>query len=234
MKEKGKDKELEREFREYFDGAAKPHCDLAEAKRAISQERRAEKPRNKGVIAAVISACASAACVLVIAVALLPSFIGRGNTQAPSINDPAAVVYSLSETTPRTVNASDLRKDYADEIKPFTSFEQASNASCAYALVEREGEPVLIRAELSYTGSMKFEATVYIDVTNGACVASELEDYRALPNQKYGVRYETVTDGETGSYVSRAFREGAADYYIAMISDSETALDSLINLFKKN
>lgn len=220
MKEKQKDRELEREFREYFDGMEAPRCDLSEAKRALSAPKR--KPRKW--IAAVVSACASAAVFLLCCI-LIPFSVRQSRT------------FTLADTTRQAVSAEAVRAEYGSEIKPFVNFERADNASCRYSLVERKGKTVFVQADISfYSPQVRFNATAYIDVSAGMYRVKDFDEYSDFNRKANGFLYDTAIEEETGSRLSRIYGKGKGrnpDYYIAMLSDQPQALDYLLDYLDK-
>ena len=220
MEEKQKDRELEREFREYFDGLEAPRCDLSYAKRALSAPKR--KPRKW--VAAIVSACASAAVFLLCCI-LIPYSVRRSRT------------CTLADTTQQTVSAEAVREEYSSAIKPFAGFEQADNASCSYSLVTHGGKTVLVRADISfYSPQVRFNATAYIDVSSGKYRVKDFDEYSDFKRKAYGFFYDTAIEEETGSSLSRIYGKGDRrdpHYYIAMLSDQPQALDYLLSYLDK-
>ena len=230
MKDMKHDKEIEERFREYFDGNQTPACDLTYAKKAVLKDR-AEKKRRR----AVFFRCASALACLVIAITLgavyLPSLIGGNrDNQPPVAEDPTGpVVYSLSQTTARAVGYEEVRAAYGAETEIFLPFEWADNASLSYTLHEYEKGAVLLCAALQYRGGMQtFEASVYIDLSDGTYTASDFDAYRAQGEN------EIKTEYLNGEYVSTAYVvSGEKHYYTQVISPQKGAEVFLVNYLKK-
>lgn len=214
MKDMPKDRELEREFREYFDGTEAPRCDLSHAKRALAAPEK--KPRRW--IAAVISACATAAAAFLLCCILIPYSARQART------------FTLEDTEHRAVSVAEVKENYNKETRALTRFERAENAVCSYTAVERKGETVLLRADLSYySPRVRFDATVYIDVSAGKYDIGDFDEYSELAHKSGGILYESETDGATGSIFSRVYAEGdKTAYYISMLSDQPQALDFLL------
>ena len=219
MKDMKHDEKIEERFREYFDGNQTPACDLTHAKNAVLQERREKKKRQFRFLK-FASAFACLVLIVSLGAVYLPSLFKRGDSSA----EEKFIVYSLSQTTARAIGYDEAKTAYADETEIFSPFEWANNATLSYTLHEYETSAVLLCAELHYRSGMQmFDASVYIDLTNGAYEASEFDAYRAQENN------EIVTEYLNGEYVSTArVVSGKTQYYAKVTSPQNDAAAFLV------
>ena len=235
MKKMKKDETIGRAFDEYFDGSEAPHCDLTQAKQALS---RSVRERSGGVI--FLKAASAFACFLVVCIVSVGIVFGMRGDESPSLAAPsgAASYYALSSAQTETATYAGLSQTYGGVMSALAPFEWADNAQADYTLYSVDGEDVLIGASLKYLyDTFYWEGELYIDLTGGESIPEEFKPYERLPYEgsAAGRSYTYSTQYVNGEYVSDArLSLPSADCYMTVMSRSENAVYFLLNLLAEN
>ena len=230
MKEMKKDEKIERAFREYFDGAELPPCDLTQAKAELSLH---ESKKKRGLFWKIAPALA---CFLIVCIVSVNIVLNRGGTggEAPA----GAEYYTLASAQAEYSTYAQLSQKYSAQLRGLSPFEWADNAQAEYTLYAMDGQDVLIRARLKYLHwDLFWEGELYIDLTNGTMFPEELEPFEALQSNGVieGCSYMYSTEYRNGEYISDAkFLLPSADYYITVMGQNENAVFGLLRLLAKN
>lgn len=218
MVDEMKDTVIKQQMDAYFDGAPLPQINLAPAKHEVRRRAR----RTAGRITAIVSSCAAVLLVAVLMWQLLP--VRSGITQ-----------YSIADAVPMSATYTALREEYAETVAPFAPMTYASNASAEYSIYKLDGEAVLMCVELKLVGfGIQAQASVYVDLTNGAYQESNLKAYETLERSgRGGYHYETVEEG--GEFVSKAYCTLSAGNacYVDMTTNRQVVLSQLMDLIRR-
>lgn len=230
MKEMKKDEKIERAFREYFDGAELPPCDLTQAKAELSLH---ESKKKRGLFWKIAPALA---CFLIVCIVSVNIVLNRGGTggEAPA----GAEYYTLASAQAEYSTYAQLSQKYSAQLRGLSPFEWADNAQAEYTLYAMDGQDVLIRARLKYLHwDLFWEGELYIDLTNGTMFPEELKPFEALQSNGVieGCSYMYSTEYRNGEYISDAkLALPSADYYITVMGQNENAVFGLLRLLAKN
>lgn len=231
MKEMKKNETIERAFREYFDGAELPPCDLAQAKAELSHPASRKNRRIFWKIAPAL------ACFLIVCIVSVNIVLNRGGAggEAPPTG---AEYYTLASAQAEYSTYSQLSQKYSAQMNGLSPFEWADNAQAEYTLYAMDGKDVLIRAHLKYLhGYLFWEGELYIDLTGGTMLPEELEPFDALQRKGVieGYSYMYSTEYCNGEYISDAkLSLPSADCYMTVMSQSENAVFGLLRRLAKN
>lgn len=232
MKEMKKDEQIEQTFREYFAGGELPQVDLDAAKAELKAAARRRARRKRGIVSAILSACA---CLLVVAltVGLLPRSGFSASPQdpngaeapgqSPGFNpsgeaDPQ--IYSLSDVRMQPIDYSEFSSLGGDAVSAFELFSSSRNATAEYSVYYKGDDAVLLCARVGLiSGTYRVRARVYLDLSEGKSAAQELLPYRSLKEEK---GYRGETEYLNGEYVTRAYAERKdREWYFDAVSQNE-------------
>ncbi len=239
MKDMKKNETIERAFREYFDGAETPPCDLTQAKRELAAPAAPARRAKRGRITAILS---SVACVLLVAAVavglLLPRFADLPDAEAPAGEAPAgeATYYSLASAQAERAGYAQLAAEYGDLIGGLRIFQGASNAAADYTLYSLDGERVLLFVHLEYCYRLaRWSADVMFDLTDGALLPEEIASFSPLSESSTAGGYAVFSGTRTwmGEPVTDARLElPAADCYLTVLG-REGAAEQLLFLLAR-
>ena len=231
MKDMKKNETIECAFREYFDGAELPPCDLTQAKAELSQP---ESRKNGGIFWKIVPALACFLVVCIVSVSIVLNRGAAGGDAPPT----ATESYTLASAQAEYSTYAQLSLKYSARLNGLSPFEWADNAQAEYILYTLDGKDVLIRVHLKYLhGYLFWEGELYIDLTDGAMLPEELEPFDALQSKGdiEGCSYMYSTEYRNGEYISDAkLSLPSADYYMTIMSQSENAVFRLLRQLAKN
>lgn len=229
-----KDKKLEEQFNEYFDGAEIPENLAADAKKYVKKPVRTPNFIKYFSVAASFLLC----CVVAIMLILYNSeAVSPDNAEGPYYGDTDAPAspsetdqatgqhyYSADELTVSTVSAYSVSK-----LKPELRFIERlalSNKAevAAYTAEFYGGQTAFIKAEITYVDGVRDETEIFIEYASGV--------YEPLKDYNYGERfyyngltfYLTSEIAENGEPVSKVYtvKDGVKYYFNVTSSDKDS------------
>ena len=231
MKEMKKNETIERAFREYFDGAELPPCDLTQAKAELSHPNSRKK---RGLFWKIAPALACFLIVCIVSVNIMLNSGSPGSEVPPAGTE----YYTLTSAQAEYSTYSQLSQRYSAQLNGLSPFEWADNAQAEYTLYAMDGKDVLIRAHLKYLyGYLFWEGEVYIDLTSGTMLPEELEPFDALQSKGFveGYAYRYSTEYRNGEYISDAkLSLPSADFYMTIMSQNGDAVFGILRQLAEN
>lgn len=205
-----KDKKLEEQFNEYFDGVKVPENITEDAKKYVNKPARLPKFVKTASIAASFLLCTVAAIALIL--------------RAPSAaapETPAVSYYKESEVSYSAENAY-----AASELKPELKFVErlafSNNADVKLKRADFEnGETAFALAEVIYVDGVRDDTEIYVEYTSG--VFSPLKDYSDGEEFYYGGMSYRLTQefDESGEPVSKVYaQKNGIKYYLSVTSSN--------------
>ena len=239
-----KDKKLEQEFEEYFEGANIPDDITGDAKKFV-------KPKQSVMPKFLKFASIAASFVLVFAVALTiilkadfnkvdkdPS-AGNSGTAPSSPDDNGFRYYTDAELTHENANAYSL-SSVDKSLKFIENFAIASNASVNSCKTSFNAEKELVLASAEITvlnGLSRDETKVFVEFTDEKVIYDELADYYNGSVGTYRGAEYYLTEGGVSENGEPQFKLNISyrgvKYYFNVTSSDEKAYERYLNLIVK-
>lgn len=208
-----KDKKLEEQFNEYFDGVKVPENITEDAKKYVN------KPAGLPRFVKTASIAASFLLCFVVAVALILNSPSPAAPESP--DSPAANYYEENEIYYSSVNAY-----AASKLKPELRFIErlafSDRADVKLKCADFEnGETAFVLAEVVYVDGVRDDTEIYVEYTNG--VFSPLKDYQKGEEIYYGGSTFRLTQeyDESGEPVSKVYaQKNGIKYYFSVTSSN--------------
>ena len=250
-----KDKKLEQQFNEYFDGIEVPANLAEDAKKFV------KKPEKSSVLPRFLK-IASVAASFIVCFAVIFALVLRFNPPVgetnkgdgtasedsnrpvpPSSGDNGADEPSASD--PAYYGTDDITFAYTDPYTisggktPLKFIEALALADNAYVTAQtatfEDGSEAFAYAEVTLISGVRDETKIYVEFTDG--VYEELKAYREGEKINYGgiTFYLTQETDDYGEPVSKVFtQKGGVKYYFAVTSSDTQSYIKYLQLIYKN